>query len=129
MLAFRPARASPRLQWTVMQTNAMSAGLFGLGQGEHVERLSALWNLDVGKNRRRHVARTAAAETRHDADVLTTVDLEAHRESLGRRAEPRLPQDLAGLHVVRAHVAIDVADEQQTARRRQHAGQVGRALL
>ena len=62
-----------------------------VGQREHVERLSALWNLDIRNDRCRHVARAAAAETRHDADVLAAVDFEAHRESLGRRPEPRLP--------------------------------------
>ena len=49
--------------------------------------------------------------------------------ALRRRAEPRLPEHLAGLHVVRAHVAIDVADEHEAAGRRKRRRQERRALL
>ena len=44
-------------------------------------------------------------------------DAERHRESLHRRAEPRLPQHLAGLHVERAERAIEIADERRRRRR------------
>ena len=54
---------------------------------------------------------------------------ERHRESLHRRAEPRLPENLAGLHVERAEVAIEIADERDAAGRREHRREERRALL
>src|SRR5262245_1735989 len=65
-----------------------------LRQREYVKRLPALWNLDVRHDRGRHVARAAAAETRHDGDILPPIDREADRESLSRRTEPRFPENL-----------------------------------
>ena len=54
---------------------------------------------------------------------------ERHREALHRRAEPRLPEHRAGLHVERAEAAIEIADERDPAGGRQHRGEERRALL
>src|SRR5207244_1386104 len=44
-------------------------------------------------------------------------------------AEPRLPQRVAGPDVERPERAIEIADEADTARRGDHAGEVRRSLL
>src|SRR5206468_10044988 len=64
-----------------------------------------------------------------DRNVLFAADRKFDGVSLHGRAEPRLPQCLAGSYVERAEYPIDVADEADTARRRQHTGKERAALF
>src|SRR5207247_8453514 len=91
---------------------------------EHVQRLTCVRMLDFRRNDRRYVARTAAAETGRNGDVLMAARTERDRETLHRGAEPRLPEHLAGAHVVCAEVAIQIAHERQATRSGQHARQI-----
>ena len=86
-------------------------------QLEHVQRVAVRRMLDLRRDRPRHAARAAAAEPRRDRDVLLAAGAERDRESLHRRAEPRLPQHFAGLDVEGAEVAIEIADEGDAAAR------------
>src|SRR5262245_7935394 len=99
-------------------------------QREDVERVAVLRILQLGCERARHEPRTfEAAASRRDRDVLAPADRERHRIPLHRRAEPRLPQRLAGPDVERAEHPIDVADKTDAAGRRQDRRQKRRALL
>src|SRR4051812_4281166 len=51
--------------------------LFLLRQRKHIERLPGRRHSDLGRERRRHQARTAATETRSHRDVLTAIHREA----------------------------------------------------
>src|SRR5262252_3427302 len=84
--------------------------------------------MNVRRNRCRHQTRTAAAVACRHGDVLPAVDAERDRESLDRRAEARLPQDLACLRVERAEHAIEIADEHDAAGSRNRRGHERRAL-
>src|SRR4029078_751442 len=86
-------------------------------QLEHVQRRSRVWRLDFRRDRSRHVARTAAAESSRHRDVLLVADGKRDRETLHRGTEPRLPSDLSGLHVECAEAPIEIADEGEAAGR------------
>src|SRR5690242_12736418 len=85
--------------------------------------------LDVGRDRTRHLARTAAAKTGRHRDVLLPTSRESDGITGRRCAETRLPERFAGPHIKRAERAIEVADERYAARRRQHAGEKRRTLF
>ena len=84
---------------------------------------------DLRRDGARHLPRAAAAEPGRHRDVLLAVHREADRETLHGRRQPRIPEDLARLHVEGAEVAIEIADKRQAAGGRQHRGEERRALL
>src|SRR5687767_11274444 len=84
---------------------------------------------DVWRDRARHDTRAAATKSGRDRHVLFAVRCVRDWESLDRGSQPRLPQHVAGLHVVRAEVAIEVAYENNTTARRQRSREIRSALL
>src|SRR5690606_14678857 len=96
----------------------VSPGVSFLRQREHVQRLAARRRLDFGSDQVRNEPWAAAAEARRHGHVLLAVDLEADRETLHRRREPRLPQDPAVANVYRLELAIEIANEHDAAGRR-----------
>ncbi len=57
-----------------------------LRQPKDIQRLAALRDLDVRRDRRRHISRAAAAQPGHHRDVLLSIHAVGNREALHRRA-------------------------------------------
>src|SRR5688572_27225270 len=85
--------------------------------------------LDLRRDRPWDEARTSSAETGRHGHVLLAARGKRHREALHGRAEPRLPQHLAGLDVECAEVAVEVADEADVAGGCERSREKGGALL
>src|SRR5438093_4398152 len=98
-------------------------------QREDVQRVAVFGVVDVGRNRSRHLSRAAASQTRRDRDVLLARDAERDREALNGGSEAGLPQNLPGLHVERAEVAIEIADKGHAAGGGQNSREKRRPLL
>src|SRR5436190_5510555 len=68
-----------------------------LRQCKHVQRIPGRRRMNVRRDGRGHETRAAAAVAGRHGDVLAAVDAERHGKALHRRAETRLPEDLARL--------------------------------
>ena len=84
---------------------------------------------DVGRDQARDDAWTAAAQPRCHREILPAIHPERNREALYGGSETRLPRQLAGLDVDRLELAVEIADERDTAGGREDPGQKRGALL
>ena len=94
-----------------------------------------LYKIDLAKGTRVRLAGRDDVEISrvmyggHDGDILPPVGGERDREALHRSRQPRLPEHLAGLDVDGFELAVEIADERDTAARRDDGRQERRALL
>src|SRR5579863_3576721 len=84
-------------------------------QCENIERIAALRMVHIRFYHAWNVAWTAAAKPCGDGDVLFAADAERHGKALHRRAQASLPEHLAGVHVQRSEITVQIANKRQSA--------------
>jgi hypothetical protein len=100
-----------RRDFYFLDFHLVSLPLLRIRQCENIQRVAGRRRVDVGQDRSRHISRAAAAESCGDGDILFAADAERDRKALHGGSEPDLPEDLAGVHIDGAEVAVEIADE------------------
>src|SRR5258706_8434795 len=103
--------------------------LFVFRQSKHIQRVAVPRIMNVRQNRARHITRTAAAEACGDGDVLLAVNAERHGKTLHRSAKSNLPERFSGIDIHGAKRAVEITDERDASRSREHGGEEQRLLL